>query len=157
MRLLCYESIRTRAHKKRERILLVIKVVAWTLPAFLIAQFWFFDWLSEYSENANCYNYGNISGVHLIFYGLFVFMPLFFAIIIFFLEGRRSIKVLKAGQNPLPNEKVFKPTKYRYGPATKIHPLVILSLILFMAAFSIWGGFQAYGLTQDIKPCEIVK
>ena len=144
-------------YTKREKIILIIKIMSWAIPVFLIAEFWFFDWISEYSKNANCYNYGNINGVHLIFYGLFVFMPLSLAIIIFLLEGRRSIKVLKAGQNPLPNEKVLKPTRYKYGHASKIQPFIILSLILLIVAFSIWGGFQSHNLTQNIKPCEVVK
>ncbi len=144
-------------YTKRERIVLVLKMLAWAIPTYLVAQFWFFDWLSEYSENANCYNYGNINGVHLVLYGLFVFMPLSLGIILFLFEGVRSIKVIKFGQNPLPNEKVFRPTKYKYGAAAKVQPLGIFSIIIFLAGLSIWGGFQAHELTRDIKPCAVNK
>ena len=141
-------------YTKKERIALVLKIMTWAVPAYLIAEFWFFDWLSEYAENANCYNYGNVNGLHLIFYGLFFFMPLSLALIVFLFEGRRCIKVLKLGQNPLPNEKVLKPTKYKYGRAAKIQPAIVLSLVLMIVSFSIWGAFQAHHLTQHIKPCE---
>ena len=140
-------------YTKRERISLILKIVAWMIPAYLVVQFWFFDWLSEYAANAHCYQYGNINGVHLLFYGLFVFMPLSFALLLFLIEGRRSLKVMKLGQNPLPNEKVLRPTKYRYGIAAKIQPLAIFSIMIFLIGLSIWGGFQAHALTQDIKPC----
>ena len=141
----------------RERIALVLKILAWAIPIYLIAQFWFFDWVSEYSKNANCYNYGNINGVHLVFYGLFVFMPLSFGVIVFLFEGVRSIKVIKLGQNPLPNEKVFRPTKYKYGTAAKVQPCGIFAVILLLIGLSIWGGFQAYELTKNIKPCAVNK
>ena len=142
-------------YTKRERIALVLKILAWVIPIYLVAQFWFFDWFSEYSENANCYNYGNINGVHLVFYGLFVFMPFSFAIVLFLFEGRRSIKVIKLGQSPLPNEKVLRPTKYKYGTAAKVQPLGVFSIILFLIGLSIWGGFQAHEITKDIKPCAV--
>jgi len=144
-------------YTQKERIAFVLKIMAWTIPLFVMTQFWFFDWLSEYSENANCYNYGDINGVHLVFYGLFVFMPLSLAIIVFLTEGRRSINVIKLGQNPLPNEKVFKPTKYKYGNAAKIKPIGIFCVILFLTGLSVWGGFQAHDLTKDIKPCTVNK
>lgn len=140
-------------YTKRERIILALKIAAWIIPIILVSELWFFDWLSEYVKNSNCYYYGKINGVHLVFYGLFVLMPLTFAIILFIFEGRRSIKVIKLGQNPLPNEKVFSPTKYKYGTAAKVHPFVLFSLILFLIGLSIWGGFQAKELTRDIKPC----
>lgn len=144
-------------YTKRERIIVVLKMLAWAILIYLIAQFWLFDWLAEYSKNANCNTYGSINGVHLLFYGLFVFMPLSFGIVVFLFEGVRGIKVIKLGQNPLPNEKVLRPTKYKYGAAAKVQPFVIFTLILFLIGLSIWGGFQAYELTKVIKPCAVNK
>jgi len=144
-------------YTKKERIIFVIKNMAWAILLFVFAEFWFFDWLSEYSKNANCYNYGDINGVHLVFYGLFVFMPLLFVVIIFFTVGQRSIKVFKMGQSPLPNERVFRPTKYKYGIAAKIQPIGLFSVILLLIGLSVWGGFQAHDLTKDIKPCTVNK
>jgi hypothetical protein len=144
-------------YTKKERIVIMFKNAAWALPLFVIAKFWFFDWLSEYSKNAHCYNYGNINGVHLVFYGLFVFMPLSFAAALFLTEGLRGIKVIKLGQFPLPNEKTFRPTKYRYGIAAKIQPIGIFASILLLTALSVLGGFQAHKLTKDIKPCTVNK
>lgn len=140
-------------YTKKECMILVLKIAAWVIPIVLISELWFFDWLSKYAENANCYSYGEINGVHLVFYGLFVFLPLSFAIILFMFEGRRSIKVIRLGQNPLPNEKVLSPTRYKYGVTAKIKPVVTFSMILLLIALSVWGGFQAKELTRNIKPC----
>jgi len=144
-------------YTKRERIVLVAKAFAWAIPVYLVAELWFFDWLSEYSKNANCYTYGSINGVHLILYGAFVLIPLSLGIIMFLIEGKRSIRVIKLGQNPLPNEKVYRSTKYKYGAAAKVLPFVVLFIILSSIGLSIWGGFQAHELTRDIKPCAANK
>lgn len=144
-------------YTKRERIEIALKNLAWAIPVVFICEFWLFDWFAEYSNNANCYKYGSINGVHLVFYGLFVFMPLLFAIILCLTEGRRSIKVFRLGQNPLPNEKVFSTTSYKYGLAAKAQPIVVLSVMLFLIGLSVWGGFQAHDLTRNIKPCDFRK
>ena len=140
-------------YSKKERIILVLKLLAWAVPVYLVAQFWFFDWLSEYARHANCYQYGNINGVHLVFYGVFVFIPLSVAFLLVLFEGRRSIKIFKLAQNPLPNEKVLRRTRYRYGWTAKVQPLVILTMILFLIGLSLWGGYQAHDITSSIKPC----
>lgn len=143
-------------YTKRERAIIVLKHVLWLVPLYAVTELWLFDWLSRYADNANCYQYGSITGVHLLMYGLFVGLPLSFAIIVLILEGRRSIKILKVGQNPLPEEKVFRKTKYKYGYKAKAQPVGLLSVVLLLVIFSVWGAMQAYKLTQDIKPCNKV-
>jgi hypothetical protein len=146
-------------YTKQERINLALKHGSWILPLFIIIQYYFFPWLKDYASHANCYIYGNghINGIHLLFYGLFIFMPLSFAVIVFITEGKRSIKVLKIGQNPLPGEKVFRPTKYKYGVTSKIKPLIVLVVIICFILTSVWGGFTAYNMTKIIKPCTANK
>lgn len=142
-------------YTKKERVIILLKTFSWAIPLFLATKFWFFEWLSEYAENANCYNYGDINGVHLVFYGLFLFMPLSFAVILFLIEGKRSIKIIRLGQNPLPNEKLFEPTRYKYGLAAIIQPVGMFSIMLFLIGLAVWGGYQAYELTKDIEPCAV--
>lgn len=144
-------------YTKRERIVWVLKQMLWFLPLYAATELWFFDWLVEYSHNANCYSYGHITGVHLIMYGIFVGIPLFFCTIIILFEGRRSIKIIRLGQNPLPGEKVFKKTTYKYGYKAKIQPITIFCFIGFFFIFLIWGAMQAYQITQDISPCLVTK
>jgi hypothetical protein len=131
-------------------------MLVWFFAAYLILEFWFFDWLSGYVEKDNCLEYSSIKGTHLLFYGLFVIVPLASAFVLFLVEGRRSIRVIKLGQNPLPGEKVLRPTKYKYGNQAKVQPFAFFAAILFLVGVSVWGGFQAYELTKTIKPCAVV-
>ena len=95
-------------YSKKERINFLLKHMLWALPLYIVTDFWFFDWLSEFLNNSNCYYLWGLTGTHIVFYSLFVGIPLSLLLVILALEGPRSIKIIKLGQNPLPNEKVFK-------------------------------------------------
>lgn len=138
----------------QERMQLLFKTILLLVPIFIFGKFWFFSWLSEYSEKANCYYYGQITGAHLLIYGVFVGIPLGIAIILFIFEGIGAIRVLKVGQFPLPGQKVLRSTKYKYGVRAKARGLYILFCILMFVGLSIWGFVQAKKLTNEIKPCE---
>lgn len=142
---------------KDERIRIVLKNALWLAPLFLALKFWFFPYLAEYSKNANCYNYGPINGSHLIFYGIFVGMPLGFALMFYLLEGVKAIAAYKASQYPPPNQKVFAVTEYKYGNAAKRKSILSFAFIMFFVGLAIWGGTQAHELTKIIKPCAANK
>ena len=127
----------------KERISFIIKALLWAAPLVSVTKLWFFPWFKNYAENAYCYDYGYFTGVHVVFYGTLVFMPLMFAVVFFMVDGRRSLKVIKLGQNPLPEEKVFKETAYSYGAKAKVKPFISLSFIVFLVLFSIYGYFSA--------------
>lgn len=138
----------------RERVDLVLKILAVAAPVYLLAQFWFFPWLQDYASFANCHSYGNINGVQLLMYGVFVLIPLSLALLIWLLEGKRCLRIFRLGQNPLPGEKVLRKTRYRYGRAAMIQPFVILLAIAVLIGASVWGGFQAEKITRMIQPCS---
>ncbi|MES9969837.1 MAG: hypothetical protein ABW092_07355 [Candidatus Thiodiazotropha sp.] len=142
-------------YTKRERIVFILKLLALATPIYLMVQFWLADWIADFTKNAHCFNYGSINGMHLVFYGALTFLPLLLGIILFLFEGIRGIKIIKLGQNPLPDEKVFTPTKYKYGAAAKVQPFGIFSVIVFCIGLSIWGGFKAHEQTREIKPCTV--
>ena len=140
-------------YTKEESIKLVLKELAWALPLYLVAHFWFFDWLGMYANNAHCYKYGSVTGVHLIMYGLFFVMPFTFGAILFHLVGSKAIQTIKLGQYPPPNQKVFKKTAYVYGIKAKTHGYLTLACISVFFVISIWGLGPAKSNTQNIKPC----
>jgi hypothetical protein len=78
-----------------------------------------------------------------VFYFVFVVLPIGSALTIFAIEGRRCIKVIQVGQNPLPNEKVLRKTKYRYGARAKIQPYAVFLILLFMVGLGVRGIFWA--------------
>lgn len=137
----------------RERVVLLLKMLAIALPLLLLAQFWFFDWLEDYASHANCHIYGQITGVHLLTYGVFVLIPLSSGLFVALLLGPRALKILRLGQDPLPGEKVLRKTRYRYGRAARLRSYVLFAFILVFVGIAAWGSLQAKKLTASIKPC----
>ncbi len=113
-------------YTKRERLLAVAKTTAWAIPLFGLTQFWFLPKFSEYAENAHCYVYGDITGLHLVMYFVFVAVPLLPATFLAILEGPRAIRVIKGGQYPLPGEKVYLKTKYVYGTRARLRSYILI-------------------------------
>lgn len=141
-------------YTRREKIRLVVIRFLWAVPFVLFLNFLFFPLLREYSENANCYNYGSINGVHIVFYGVFVGIPLCIALMIYLFEGKSAISAFRAAQFPAPNQKVFDLTPYKYGSSAKRRAILPFVAIAGFVGVSIWGGFQALTLTDKIQPCN---
>lgn len=141
-------------YTKKERAGLLVKNLLWFTPFIAFCELWFFDWLGEYVTVAHCYQYGPVTGTHLIIFGTLFGLPLIFAVVLFCSEGVKAIEVIKVGQFPLPGQKVLKTTKYKYGKAARIHGAILIAMVVFLLGFSVWGFMQAKQITQDIKPCE---
>ena len=130
-------------YSKKERLAILLKHMAWAIPLIVIMNFMFFPWFKVYAENAHCYKYGNISGTEVIFFGLFVGLPLLSAILVALLEGMNCIKILQYGQSPLPGEKVFRPTKYVYGVRAKLKPFLVFIIVAIFIGLSVKGVYSA--------------
>ena len=141
----------------KERISIILKVLAWAGPLVLTLQFWFFPWLKQYSANAHCYQYGNFTGLHIIFYGLFIGLPLLMACMLLILEGKRSINIIKLGQSPLPGEKVLRPTKYIYGTQAKLKAYLFFAIMILVLGLSVQGYFWAQPLITKIPSVDASK
>lgn len=139
---------------RRERVRLALILTAVFVPLALLGHFWLFPAITYYAGYANCFQYGEFNGVEIMLYGAFVAMPLSFALIVLIFMGPRSLRVLRAGQDPLPGEKVLRKTRYRYGRRALLFPLLTLVILFLSVAFSIWGGFQVDKLTANIVPCS---
>ena len=141
-------------YSKGERIRLALILVAVFAPLILLAHFWLIPLITYYAKYANCFYYDDINGVELLFYAVFVAMPLAFALIVLLIMGPRSLRIIRAGQDPLPKEKVLRKTKYRYGPAAMWFPALTLVVVTAFIGISIWGSFQVGKLTTHIVPCN---
>jgi len=139
---------------KRERIRLALILAAVILPLALVSHWWLLPALTRYARFANCYIYGDHNGMELLIYGALVVFPLSFALILLLILGPRSLRIIRAGQDPLPGEKVLRKTRYRYGRAAMLLPAMTAILVLVCIGFSIWGGFQVDKLTGNIPPCS---
>jgi hypothetical protein len=143
-------------YTRREKMALLVKHLAWAAPLFAVTKFWFLPWFKAYAQNAHCQDYGYFTGMHVVFYFVFVFLPIGSALAIFAIEGRRCIKVIQVGQNPLPNEKVLRKTKYKYGSRAKIQPYAVLLILLFMLGLGIRGIFWANEIIYDPNNKQVV-
>ena len=141
----------------KERINIILKALAWAIPLSTLLKFWFFPWLKQYSANAHCYQYGNFTGLHIIFYGLFISLPLLMACMLLILEGKRSINIIKLGQSPLPGEKVLSPTKYIYGTQAKLKAYLFFAIMLLVLGLSVQGYFWVQPLIIKIPSIDVSK
>jgi hypothetical protein len=141
-------------YTKKEKTRLILRELIWAVPVYVTCEFWFFDWLSEYSSNSNCYFYGPITGTHLVMYGLLFLMPFTFGVILVHMIGKDAIETIKLAQHPPPNKKVFQKTKYIYGGKAKFKGFLILFCILPLFIISVWGITAANKVTSSVKTCD---
>lgn len=137
-------------YTKKEKLIILLKHLTWATPLILATQYLFFPWFTEFADQSHCYQYAGYSGTELMFYGLFVGLPLTFALLILLFEGARAVTIIRLGQSPLPNEKVFKPTQYSYGVRARIKPIFVLLIIVFLIGLSIKGLFSAQQLVSSL-------
>ena len=83
-------------------------------------------------------------------------IPIGSALAIFSIEGVRSLKIIRLGQNPLPGEKVLRKTKYKYGVKAKIQPYIVLLVLVFLLGLGIKGIFWANDIIYDPNNKQLV-
>ena len=134
-----------------ERIrFLVIGMLAGALVV-LSSKMWLFPWLREFATSAPCRKVLGIEGVTVLWYGLFVGIPLQVAVLFIATVGWRGYKILRDGQVPPFNEKVFRPTRIRRGFKAKMIGYINLLAVFPPIALTIWGGFQAEELSSKTR------
>jgi len=108
-----------------------------------LSNLYFFPWLKEFSSTAQCQTILGIDGLAVLWYGLFVGMPLSFAALAGGVFGYRGYKILRDRQAPPIHEKVYRPTRIIRGTKAEISGcLHFLPFSLFLG-LSIWGIPQA--------------
>jgi len=145
-------------YTKQERIKLALKIAAWAIPIVVILKYWLFPLLEDYADLAHCCDYGFVTGTQALFYGLFIGMPLSFAVVLFAIEGTKNIKIFRLEQFPLPGEKVLSPTKYVYGVKAKVRSVLFFGVLIFLIGLSIRGYYWANEIIEipvkDMSACE---
>lgn len=115
---------------------------------FIITKVLIFPFITNFAHSAHCSEVFGISSVRILFYGLFVGMPLFFALVVALTIGRRGYKILRDGQIPPIDEKVFRPTRIQRGKKVKFVGYIHLLVALPFIAISLWGIPQAHKLSN---------
>jgi hypothetical protein len=129
------------SHAERVR-LVVLGLVAGSL-VISACQLWFFPALREFSQSADCRTVFGFSGVAALYYGVFVGVPTFAALLVGMTVGRRGVKVLRQERVPPLGEKVFRRTEVIRGSKARLLGYVQLFAAAPLLALALWGAFQA--------------
>ncbi|MBU1235421.1 MAG: hypothetical protein KJ634_00040 [Gammaproteobacteria bacterium] len=130
-------------YSKAERIRLVLIWGAIWLLAVAFLKLWFFPAFKQYVEVAPCTTVFGFDGVAVLFFGVFVGIPVISAMLVGGIFGVTGYKVLRDGQFPPIGEKVLRPTRIRKGWQSRLLGyLHFLPVVLFLT-LAVWGGFQA--------------
>jgi hypothetical protein len=139
-------------HSLPDKIRLVVIYLAVGAAAVFAAKAWLFPAIRDFAGSAPCREVLGFSGVSVLFYGLFVAMPLSFALIIGLTMGRRGYRILRDGQVPPVGEKVFRPTRIERGPKAKRAGYIHMLAPLLLLAIAAWGLPQAAQLIASVSP-----
>ncbi len=139
-----------------ERVRIIVLYVIFGGAVSAVSKFYFFPWLTQFANTAHCRIVLGMDGQFVVWYGLFVGIPLSAALIVAGFMGSRGYKILRDGQAPPLGEKVFKPTRITRGVKAKMIGYIQLLSFVPLLAFAIWGGFQAHAMSVEAKPykCE---
>lgn len=108
-----------------------------------LGQGWLFPWLKEFARTAHCRTVWGMDGLTVLWYGLFVGLPLHVGLLVLATLGWRGYKILRDGQFPALNEKVARPTRIRRGTAAQWIGCLHLCICIPLFALSVWGWFVA--------------
>ena len=125
--------------------------------AFLTATFivithekWVFPYISWYTSTVHCHNPLGYSGISVLWYSLFVGLPLFSALLVGVFSIPLGIKGLCHKQFPPKGVKVYKPTKITRGWRATIKSVFHLLIPALFILMSVWGYFQVDTMPKDV-------
>jgi hypothetical protein len=124
---------------------------------------WVFPFISWYADTVHCHNPLGYSGISVLWYSLFVGLPLFSALLVGLPLVPLGIKGLRHKQFPPKGVKVYKPTKILRGWQANVKSIFHLFIPAFFVLFSIWGYFQVDSMPQkatedfDYSVCESIQ
>ena len=139
-------------HSLPDKIRLLVIYLAVGAAAVFAAKAWLFPAIREFAGSAHCREVLGFSGVSVLFYGLFVAMPLSLALVVGLTMGRRGYRILRDGQMPPIGEKVFRPTRIERGRKAKWMGYAQRYSFLWLLAIAVWGFPQAARLIASLPP-----
>jgi hypothetical protein len=134
-----------------ERIRFVVLAVAAGALIVGVCKLWFFPWLREFSASASCRTVFGFSGTAVLFYSVFVGVPLHAALLIGVSLGRRGFRVLRQGRMPPVGERVFRRTPVVRGVKARWLGYVQLFAAIPPLVLSVWGVYQAPSLVRQAE------
>ncbi len=111
---------------------------------------WVFPFISWYADTAHCHSPLGYSGISVLWYSLFVGMPLLCAFIIGVVTVSIGYKGITQKQFPSKGMKVYKLTKILRGWKGDLKSAFHLSIPALLILLSIWGYFQVDKMPHEV-------
>ncbi len=117
--------------------------------ALLINEKFLLPFINWYADTVHCHNPFGYTGISVMWYSLFVGMPLFFAFLISVVTVPIGYKGLIHKQFPPKGMKVYKPTEITRGWKGYLKSIFHLLIPTFLILIAIWGYFQVNKMPHD--------
>ena len=118
----------------------------------LVTKWWFLPWLKIFSESAHCRTVLGLPGLTVLFYGVFVGMPLFFFLICSATFMPQARRILRSNQYPPPGQKTLRRTRVFRGARARWHAYAMMACCVVFLVFAAWGFPQAKAFLKEGKP-----
>jgi hypothetical protein len=136
-------------YTRSERLRFAIPGLVLGATLILLGKYWLSPWFSQFVASAPCSNVMGVRAVVILWYGLFVALPLFGSLLVGYALGMHGYRILRDGQAPPLNQKVFRPTRIMRGSVAKrIGYLQLFAFVPFLV-IATWGSFQAADLVKQ--------
>jgi len=133
-------------YSSKERLHKFAVVAPLVLGLYAAVEWWFLPVIRRFSDNAYCETVLGVPGQVVLFYGLFIGIPMLSGLLVCAMTINCSLKAIRARRYPPPGEKVFRRTKVKTGwsaVAIACGPIVITILLFCLAC---WG----YGAATEL-------
>jgi hypothetical protein len=137
-------------YSRTERVRFILIGLAINGSLYLGWKFWALPRWADFAKMSPCYEFWGINGVTILFYALFVGIPLLSALGVAFLISRRGLKILHDGRLPYRGEKVFRLTRIKRGRTALLAGWLHVLSPLPLVAVAVWGAHQAEALSSGI-------
>lgn len=117
---------------------------------FIINDKWYLPFINWYVDTVHCHTPFGYSGISVLWYSLFVGLPLLSALMIGAFTVPIGYQGLTHQQFPPKGHKVYKPTKVLRGWKGNLKSIFHLLIPVFLVLFSIWGYFQVDQMPHEV-------
>lgn len=130
-----------------------VRLIATTgVPVLLLVASWRMWGLPQYQafvKVAHCRTILGFPGTSVLFYGLFVGLPVCLALLIAAMVLPTSVKALRARCYPPPGQKTFRRTKIKRGWKAVFFASTGFFCVAYLLILAVWGGFAAHNLLHE--------
>ena len=132
----------------KERAQFILIALALNGALFLLWKFWALPLWTDFANMAPCYELWGVGGIAVLFYSLFVGLPLLLALAAAVFISRRGVKILRDGQVPYRGGKMFRPTRIKRARIAVLTGWAHVLAPMPLVALAVWGAPHAEALSS---------